>query len=299
MVPKEKSRFEALYQSHLQALKLQGKRPATIDAYSRAVRRVTGFFDKCPDRLTQDELKTYFANLVKTHSWSTVRVDRIGLQFFWDHTLHKKWEWIRIVKPPRTRRIPNILSVDEVVRVLSLIKRPRYQTFFLTIYSMGLRLGECLALQVGDIDSSHMKVHIRQGKGGKDRIVPLPQLTLETLRKFWKTHRHPTLIFPNQLGSPETIRAATTHMDRGGVQEALQAALKDAKIAKHITVHSLRHSFATHLVEAGVHLRLIQDILGHASPTTTAMYAHLTEPTFQDRVKAINDLAERFRKIWV
>jgi site-specific recombinase XerD len=296
---KEKARFEKLYQRHLQALKLQGKRPKTIDAYSRAVRRLAGYFDRCPDLLTQEELKTYFADLVKSHSWSTVKVDRIGLQFFWDHTLGKEWQWVRIVKPPRVRRVPQVLSIAEVARVLGLVRKPRYRTFFLTVYSMGLRLGEGLALQVGDIDSARMQVHIRQGKGGKDRVVPLPRLTLETLRAFWKTHCNPTLIFPNQVGSLQTIRAATRHMDRGGVQEALQAALKDAGIAKRITVHSLRHSFATHLVESGVHLRLIQDILGHASPTTTARYAHLTEPSFQDRSQAINDLMERFRKIMV
>lgn len=296
MDPKEKSRFEKLYKQHLQNLKLQGKRPATIDAYSRAVRRVADYFDRCPDQLTDDDLKSYFAALVETHSWSTVKVDRIGLQFFWDHTLGKEWNWIRIVKPPRTCRVPDILSLDQVDELLSLVRKPRYQTFFLTVYSMGLRLGEGLALQVDDIDSSRMTVHIRQGKGGKDRMIPLPNVTLEALREFWKTHRNPFLIFPNQNGSPETIRTARTPMDRGGAQEALKAALKEAGIAKHITVHSLRHSFATHLVEAGVHLRHIQDILGHASPTTTALYARLTEPSYQDRVKAINGLMDRFRK---
>ena len=169
MNAKEKERFENLYQRHLQALTLQGKRPRTIDAYSRAVRRVAGYFDRCPDQLTPDDLKIYFADLVKSHSWSTVKVDRIGLQFFWDHTLGRKWEWVRIVKPPQTRRLPNVLSIAEVVRVLGLVQKPRYRTFFLTVYSMGLRLGEGLALQVGDIDSSHMRVHVRQGKGGRDR----------------------------------------------------------------------------------------------------------------------------------
>lgn len=291
----EQSRFEALYQRHVRALELQGKRPATIDLYSRAVRRVAEHFDRCPDSLTPEDLKSYFASLIKTHSWSTVKTDRFGLQFFWQHTLEKHWEWVRIVKPPKIKRIPDVLSVEEVFRLLGLVKLLRYRTFFLTIYSMGLRLGEGLALSVGDIDSAKMQVHVRQAKGNKDRLVPLPKITLDALREFWRTHRNPRWLFPNQVGSQETIRSATTPMDRGGVQEALQAAVREAGIAKHITVHSLRHSFATHLVEAGVHLRLIQDILGHASPLTTAIYARLTEPSFQDRAKAINALMERFR----
>lgn len=295
MDSQEKTRFQSLYQRHVQALHLQGKRPATIDLYSRAVRRVSAHFDRCPDDLTQDELKSYFTALVQSHSWSTVRVDRFGLQFFWQHVLEKDWNWVRIVKPPRTSRIPDVLSVEEVVKVLGVVRKERYRTFFLTLYSMGLRLGEGLALRVSDIDSSRMLVHIRQGKGNKDRLVPLPEVTLEALRNFWKTHRNPALLFPNQNGSPETIRTATTPMDRGGVQEALKVALGEVGIAKRITVHSLRHSFATHLVEGKVHLRLIQDILGHASPLTTALYARLTEPSFQDRVKAIKTLMDRFR----
>lgn len=295
MIPQDQRKFDRLYQHHLQALKLQGKSDTTIDLYSRAVRRVAEFFDRCPDQLSPEELKTFFASLIETHSWSTVKVDRCGLQFFWEHVLHKTWDWVKIVKPPRCRRLPDVLTVAETERLINTVRKLRYRVFFFTVYSMGLRLGEGLALRIADIDSQKMLVHIRNGKGHKDRFVPLPAATLGALRTFWKTHRHPALLFPNQLGSPETIRATARPMDRGGVQEALQAALRDCGIAKRISVHSLRHTFATHLVEVGVQLRLIQELLGHADPQTTALYASLTEPAVQNRARAINDLMSRFR----
>lgn len=284
----------ARWLQHQRALELQGKAAATIDAYSRAVRRVAGHFDRPLDDLSQDDLRDYFLALKSSHSWSTVKCDRFGLQFFWQHTLRQQWNWVDIVKPPRTKTLPDVLTVEEAIRVLSKIRVDRYRVFLFTVYSMGLRLGEGLALRPADIDSGRLQVHIRQAKGNKDRLVPLPRLTLGVLRAFWTTHRNPNLLFPNFRGSPDTIRAADTPMDRGGAQEALQAALKEAGIAKHITVHSLRHSYATHLVEQGVHLRAIQEILGHSSPLTTALYTRLTQPTFQDRAALINALMDRF-----
>ncbi|MCL1048941.1 site-specific integrase, partial [Shewanella abyssi] len=187
----EQHRFDSLYEQHLTNLTLQGKRPATIDAYSRALRRIAAFFDRCPDNLTTDDLKGYFAQLIASHSWSTVKLDRNGLQFFYRYVLNQNWEWLSIVKPPQVNRLPDILTPTEVAIVISLTHKLRYQVCFLTIYSMGLRLGEAISLQVGDIDSRMMQVHIRNAKGGKDRLIPLPQRTLLALRYYWQTHRHP------------------------------------------------------------------------------------------------------------
>ncbi|KZN53049.1 hypothetical protein N474_22270, partial [Pseudoalteromonas luteoviolacea CPMOR-2] len=164
-------------QQHLTNLTLQGKRPATIDAYSRAVRRIAAFFDCCPDNLTTQDLKVYFAQLIASHSWSTVKLDRNGLQFFYRHVLNKEWQWLDIVKPPQSKTLPDILTVPEVAAVINHTRQLRYQVFFLTLYSMGLRLGEGVSLQVCDIDSARMQVHIRHAKGGKDRFVPLPSRT--------------------------------------------------------------------------------------------------------------------------
>lgn len=246
---------------------------------------ITEYFDQCPDRLTTDQLKDYFTALVKSHSWSTVKVDRNGLQFFYKHVLDKQWRWVDIVKPPRTKVLPDILTLREVERLINGTRELRYQTFILIAYSMGLRLGETLNLQVGDIDSGRMKVHIRQGKGGKDRFVTLPKASLQALRAWWVTHRHPTLLFPNGK-TPTDRRAASVPMDRGGLQKSVKVIVKDCGIHKRITPHSLRHAYGAHLVEAGVNLRTIQQEMGHECPKTTALYTQLTEVTQQKRTSS-------------
>ncbi len=232
MKPAETNRFKNLYQRHLRLLKLQGKSQKTIDAYSRAVRRVSEHFDCCPDQLTPEQLEIYFAGLVETHSWSTVKVDRNGLQFYWRHVLKRDWQWVNIIKPPKIHTIPDILTPVEIEQLIGATRKLRYRVFLLTTYSMGLRLQEALSLQAGDIDAGRNRVHIRRGKGHKDRLVPLPDLTYEGLRALWKKHRHPKLIFPNATGSVKTIQQATTHMDRGGAQKAMKVVVTECGIKK-------------------------------------------------------------------
>jgi integrase/recombinase XerD len=232
MNPKEVNRFNKLYQSHLRLLKLQGKSQKTIDAYSRAIRRVREYFGCCPDQLTQEQFELYFAELVASHSWSTVKIDRNGLQFFWKYVLKKDWQWLTIVKPPKIQTIPDILTPAEVEQLIGATRKLRYRVFLLTTYSLGLRLEEALSLQVGDIDAGRKKVHIRRGKGHKDRLVPLPDLTLQALRELWKRHRHPNFIFPNANGPLKTIQRATTHMDRGGAQKAMKIVVTECGIKK-------------------------------------------------------------------
>jgi len=274
----------------LRLLKLQGKSQKTIDAYSRAVRRISEHFDCCPDKLTPEQLETYFGDLVDSHSWSTVKIDRNGLQFYWRYVLKRDWQWVNIIKPPKIHTIPDILTPVEIEQLIGKTRKLRYRVFLLTTYSMGLRLGEALSLQVGDIDARLKRVHIRRGKGHKDRLVPLPDLTLLGLRALWSKHRHPKLIFPNAKGSLKTIQHATTHMDRGGAQKTMKIVVTECGIKKQVSIHSLRHSFATHLLERGLSLRHIQALLGHASPTTTARYAHLTDVTEKDSMITINEL---------
>jgi integrase/recombinase XerD len=228
----EQKRFNTLYNHHLRFLKLQGKSQKTIDAYSRAIRRISEHFDCCPDQLTLEQRQKYFSDLVESHSWSTVKIDRNGLQFFWKHVLKQDWQWINIIKPPRIRSLPDILALTEVENLIGATRKLRYRVFLLTTYSMGLRLEEALSLQAGDIDAERKQVHIRRGKGHKDRFVPLPDLTLQALRALWKKHRHPYLIFPNATGSLETIQQATTHMDRGGAQNAMKVVVAECGIKK-------------------------------------------------------------------
>lgn len=288
----QQKRYQSLYQQHVNALHRQGKAERTIDSYSRAVRRITEFYDQCPDRLTRDQLRDYFTALVKSHSWSTVKVDRNGLQFFYKHVLDKEWTWVDIVKPPRKIVLPDILTLREVERLINGTRELRYQTFILTAYSMGLRLGEALNLCVADIDRERLKVHVRQGKGRKDRFVTLPTATLHALRGYWVTHRNPCLLFPSGR-NPSDRHAAKVPMDRGGLQKSIRAIVHSCGINKPITIHSLRHSYGAHLVEAGVNLRAIQNEMGHECPKTTALYTQLTEVTQRNTDKLINRMVER------
>jgi len=228
----ETNRFNELYERHLRLLKLQGKAKKTIDAYSRAVRRIRDYFDCSPDLLTREQRETYFSDLVESHSWSTVKIDRNGLQFFWKHVLQRDWEWVNIVKAPKVQSLPDILTLSEVEQLIGATTKLRYRTFLLTTYSMGLRLGETLSLQVGDIDAKLKQVHIRRGKGHKDRFVPLPDLTYQALRALWCKHRNPCWLFPNAVGSLSRIQKATTHMDRGGTQAAMKAVVTQCGIKK-------------------------------------------------------------------
>ena len=177
----EQRRFQPQYEKLQQCLVLQGLRPKTVEAYSRAIRRLAEYFDRCPDKLTADDLKDYFAALVRSHSWSTVKLDRCGIQFFYRHVLNKPWDWVKIVKPPEVRSLPDILTQAEALKVVNATRELRYRVFFLATYSMGLRLGEGIQIEVGDIDGERHRVHIRSAKGGKDRLVPLPEVTLDAL----------------------------------------------------------------------------------------------------------------------
>ncbi|WKY59514.1 site-specific integrase [Vibrio sp. SNU_ST1] len=277
-------RYNTLYEQHLTNLKLQGKRPATVDAYSRAVRRITAQFDRVPDTLTTADLKQFFASLIQTHSWSTFKLDRNGLQFFYRYTLGKQWEWLNIVKPPQVKKLPDILTPQQVSSLINHTRQARYQVFFLTLYSMGLRLGEGLNLTVHDIDSQTIRVHIREGKGGKDRMVPLPLRTLKALRTHWLSHKHPRLRFPG-LGKGDDAP-----IDRGGIQKNMKLVLNECDIQKHASPHSLRHCFATHLLEQGLDLRSLQTLLGHASLNTTARYTRMTQIKQRNAAMAINQL---------
>ncbi|MBR9911147.1 MAG: tyrosine-type recombinase/integrase [Gammaproteobacteria bacterium] len=293
----QQKKFNSLYHKHVSALRRQGKAERTIDSYSRAVRRIAEFWDACPDTLTEDQLETYFSSLVETHSWSTVKVDRNGLQFFYQHVLKRDWVWVNIVKPPRKKVLPDILTLKEIERLINGTRELRYQTFILVSFSMGLRLGEALNLQVGDIDGDRMKVHIRQGKGAKDRFVTLPEASLMALRRYWVCHRNPTLLFPRGR-RPQERAQATVPMDRGGLQKSFKVILQDCGIRKAVTIHTLRHCYGAHLVEAGVNLRAIQHEMGHECPKTTALYTQLTEVTQTDTDKRINRLVSRMRIRW-
>jgi site-specific recombinase XerD len=294
----EQERFDQLFDANVQAMRLHGLRSKTIDSYSRTLRRVAGHFGRCPDDLGPDELKGYFAALLEQYSWSTIKVDLSSLQFFHRYVLDREMEWIKIIRPPRVRTLPDIPTREEVWRLINAVRKLRYRIFLLVVYSLGLRISEGLGLEVADIDGSQRRVHIRDGKGGKDRYVPLPELTLQAMRRFWKSHRHPRLLFPSPAGSQFIVRIASAPMDASGVQAALRAARGECGIEKMLTVHSLRHAYATHLLEQGMDLRLIQSLLGHSHANTTARYAHITQVVRDHSSDRIEMLLSGFQLRW-
>jgi integrase/recombinase XerD len=215
--------FQQNYDIHLKRLTLNGMRPKTIEAYSHALRRVGSYFDCQINDLNEAQLTEYFSDLLTTHSWSTLKHDLYGLKFYYDKVLHKPWPAPNLVKAPTAQRLPDIVTVAQMQQIINATKVLSYRVFFYTIYSLGLRLGEGLRLQIGDIDGDRMRVQIRDAKGNKDRFVPLPPSTLIALRRHWAVHRHPTLLFPNRKGGRKNAHLAQSPLDAGGVQKALRA----------------------------------------------------------------------------
>jgi len=277
----------------IEDLQLRGLSPRTQEAYLRAVRLLAEHYGKPPDAITEEELRQYFLYLKneKRASISTCRIALCGIKFFYQHSLKRAWPTLDFVRLPQEQKLPTVLSFEEVHRVLGCLRKPRYRVCLSTIYSCGLRLQEGVFLQVADIDSARMLIHVRHGKGAKDRYVPLPQRTLGLLRDYWASHRHPALIFPSRGEI-----AATKTICPSSVQHAFRRALKESGIQKRATVHTLRHSWATHLLEAGVNLRIIQTYLGHRSLLSTAIYTHLTRKTDVLAVETINRLMDEL--VW-
>jgi integrase/recombinase XerD len=262
-----------LRQKMIEDMQLHGFAARTQEAYLLAVSQLARHYRKSPYQINEEELRQYFLYLIqeKHAARNTCTIALCGIKFFFENTLGREWKTFNLVRPPKEKKLPVVLSVDEVRRILGSVRRPRYKVCLTTIYACGLRLLEGVHLQVKDIDGDRGLVHIRHGKGGKDRYVPLPPPVLKMLRQYWRTHCDPVWLFP----SPQLPMRGP--MDASGVQRAFHAALLESGISKPATVHTLRHSWATHLLEAGVHLRLIQAYLGHASPSTTAIYTHLTQ----------------------
>jgi len=229
--------FKTNYETLLKHLRLKGLQPKTVSAYSRGVRRIGAYFDHEITDLSSAQLLDYFSDLLETHSWSSVKLDLHGLKFFYAHVLQKPWVNPGLIKPPKTQRLPDIVTVSEAKRLFLATKKLSYRVFYFVIYSLGLRLGEGLRLCVADIDATRFRVHVRDSKGNKDRFVPLPETTLDVLRRFWSVHRHPTLLFPNRHGGLKFARLAQSPLDRGGIQTTLRKVSQSCGIKK-----KLRHT---------------------------------------------------------
>ena len=254
-------------------MQLHGLAARTQESYVLTVHGLAQHYKRSPDQLSDEEIRAFFLHLIneRKSSASTLTVYFSGIKFFYEKTLKRSWRVLGIERPPRPRRLPVVLSVEEVRQVLALIRNEVYRTALRLIYSLGLRLNEGVHLMRADIDLERRQVRVRNGKGGKDRYVPLPEATRLLLCEFVGQSEPEQWLFPG--------RAAGRPIDASNLQRAFRSAMVESGITKHASVHTLRHSYATHLLESGVNVRTIQELLGHESLTTTMVYTHLTQRT--------------------
>jgi site-specific recombinase XerD len=276
----------------MRALQLAGMSDRTQQCYTRSVRMPVDFYKKSPDHITEKELQDYLLHRKNVSKWSaaTMRICYSGIKFFFINVLKRKRHTLELINAKRELRLPDILSLDEVWAILNTVSTFQNKAYLTTVYTCSLRLNEALFLQVSDIDSQRMLIHVHRGKGAKDRYVPLPAATLVLLGKYWKTHRNQSLIFPCLGRSGKEGPAAEKPMEESSVQGALRRVLKQLKFKKRVTVHTLRHSYATHLLEAGVDIRRIQQYLGHSSLSSTMVYLHPTTQGHERAYGIIDDL---------
>ncbi len=254
----------------IEDLKLRNLAPRTIQAYVGRVAAFARHFGRSPEDLGRDEVRAYLLHLVREKHvcWSTYNQTVAGLKFLYEVTLGREGVLVRVACPKQPKRLPVVLGLDEVARLFAAVVGLKHRAILMTAYAAGLRISEVVSLRVDDIDSQRMVLRVRQGKGRRDRYVMLSPRLLALLREYWKAARPTDWLFPGDVpGRPLT--ASTVH------RVCVQAA-RDAGLGKHVTVHTLRHSFATHLLEAGTDIRTIQVLLGHRNLKTTAVYTHVS-----------------------
>lgn len=267
-------------------LQLQDFAPRSVRAYLDCIRHICRHFGVEPEELTGEHLRQWFLHLrnVKKVARQTSTQAMCALKFLFEKTLEREWPYeVRLARAPRVSKLPVVLTLEEVRLILSHVTQDHHRHCLSLIYACGLRLGEGISLRVPDIDSGNGQLHIRGAKRNKDRLVPLPNRALELLRLQWKTHRNPEWLFPKRgrgRAKHATV-SASEPMSRKSLQLAFRRALDASGLKKKAHIHTLRHSYATHLLEAGENLRQIQLNLGHSSPTTTALYTHLSRLTWE------------------
>ena len=259
-----------LRQQMTDALELRGLSPKTVRLYVDCVARFARHFGQSPERLGSAEVRTYLLYLIHERkvAWGTYKQALAALRFLYRWVL-ENGEVVQDIRAPRPeRRLPVVLSFEEVHRFFAAITSFKHRTILMTAYAAGLRISEAARLRVADIDPQRMVIRVVQGKRKKDRYTILSPLLLQMLRHYWWAARPKDYLFPG--------RGKTRHVTSSTVQRACIEAHQAAGLAKEVTPHTLRHSFATHLLEAGTDLRVIQELLGHASPRTTAIYTHVS-----------------------
>lgn len=271
-----------LRERYLEDLRFHHFSRNTINRYVEALLQLTAHFWKSPEQLTDEELRVYFSYLEDgcKYSGSTLKIVHAALRFFYDYSCPKEMPFLKIFRAEKKKSLPVVLSREEVRKILFQVKDLRYHACLSLIYSCGLRVSEAVKIKVGDIDSSLGLLYVRRGKGGKPRAVPLPKRTLEILREMWKSHRHPELLFPayniNLRQTPSHYGCKDKPFSNSAVGNHFHAALSSSGCRKAATMHSLRHSFATHLLEEGIPFFTVKEYLGHSGMQSTLVYSHFT-----------------------
>jgi len=266
-------------------MQLHGLAPGTQKVYLDAVERLARHYQRSPDRLSEQNLRDYFTYLVekKRIGHGTLKTQIFGVKFLFDKTLQRPWPTLRFLRARPRAKLPVVLDRQEAQRLIGLIECPSARMCVTLTYSCGLRISEALGLRVSDIDSARMVLVVRAGKGNKDRHVPLPQRTLELLREYW-------CLYKPSAKQHLLITEDGHRLSYNRARHFLKKAVKQSGIAKRISHHTMRHSYATNLMEQGLDVRVIQGLLGHRSLKTTTLYLHITESVKQSAQAAVNDL---------
>jgi len=277
----------------LEDMQLHGYSPKTQSCYVSAIYALAKHYSQSPELISEEQIRQYFLHLTLERKVArpTATIALCALKFLFQNTLQRNWTCFTLLRPPKSQKVRVVLSRGETQNILSCVRNPVYRACLTTIYACGLRLNEGRTLKVSDVDSDRMLLRVG-GKGHQERYVPFSQKTLDQLRQLWRTHRAPVWLFPAMIGQRGkfNVYSPDVPVNRNALQGAMRRAVQQSGVTKAAHVHTLRHSFATHLLEAGVNLRIIQNILGHRSPTTTAIYTHLTQEVRQSVVAPLNEL---------
>lgn len=268
------SHAESLFEVLTKELRLRNYSQKTVKAYSSCIRSFVRYFSpRHPRELAEKEIRTYFLHLLDEKKLSAATVNQAfnALRFLYVELYHRPFTPGEIPRPKKEHKLPSVLSQDEVLKIFSRVHNVKHKTMLMLIYSAGLRVGESVRLKVSDIDGQRKMIHLRSAKGKKDRYTLLSDAALEMLREYYKQYRPKEYLFEGQ--------GERLHLSERSVQAVFQRAIHEAGIRKPVSVHGLRHSFATHLLESGVDLRYIQELLGHSSSKTTEIYTHVSKKT--------------------
>jgi integrase/recombinase XerD len=276
-----------LRQRMIQDLQLHGYAERTQESYISAVKSLSKYFNRRPDQLSQEDIRKYFLHLIeeKKAAKSTITIQLCGIKFFYQKTLGRRWNIFGLVRPKRRKKLPVVLSLPEIRQILEHIRNKVARTLLVTIYSCGLRLSEGTHLKVADIDGDRQLLRVDNGKGGKDRDVPIADRTLQLLRVHMQKHQHGMWLFP--------ASRSERHFSNATLQKAFKSALRQSEVSKDASIHTLRHSYATHLLEHGVQLPVIQKLLGHRSQSTTIRYTHMTQGQVSTLKVVLNNVMDK------